>query len=250
MQGDEMPLIDFHTHILPGIDDGSRDEGMTLDMLREEGRQGVGLVVATPHFYANRTSMDGFLKRRGDALERAKRAVEAAGEALPELMTGAEVYYFRGIGRADAVSKLCVGQTRTLLLEMPFEQWTEDVYRDVEQLVKAKGLDVVLAHVERYVEFQRDMGAWDRVMALPLTRQVNAGSFLRHRTLFRRDRTRSFCLKLLAEHPDTIIGSDCHNLAGRAPNLALGRAEIERELGAGALEHIDGAVRRALRPQA
>ena len=241
-----MSLIDFHTHILPGIDDGSRDEGMTLAMLKEEAGQGVGLVVATPHFYANRTSMDGFLRRRDDALERTKRALEGAAGQMPDLTTGAEVYYFRGIGKADAVSKLCVGDTRTMLLEMPFEQWTEDVYRDVEQLVRSKGLDIVLAHVERYVEFQKDVGIWDRVMALPLTRQINAGSLLKRRSLFHRDRTRKFCMDLLKEYPDTIIGSDCHNMTSRVPNLALGRAEIERELGAEALRRVDEAVGRAL----
>ena len=60
-------MIDFHTHILPGIDDGSRNIDMTVAMLSEEVSQGVTAVVATPHFYANRTSVAAFLERREKA---------------------------------------------------------------------------------------------------------------------------------------------------------------------------------------
>lgn len=45
-------MIDFHTHILPGIDDGSRSVEMTMQMLNAETEQGVTGIVATPHFYA------------------------------------------------------------------------------------------------------------------------------------------------------------------------------------------------------
>ena len=61
-------MVDFHTHILPGIDDGSQDVDMTKDMLLEEQKQGVGLIAATPHFYAHRMSMEGFLERRTEAM--------------------------------------------------------------------------------------------------------------------------------------------------------------------------------------
>ena len=47
-------VADLHSHVLPGIDDGSRSIEMTGEMLEEEARQGVTEVVATPHFYAHR----------------------------------------------------------------------------------------------------------------------------------------------------------------------------------------------------
>ena len=239
-------MIDFHTHILPGIDDGSRNIRMTEAMLLEEKRQGVELVAATPHFYANQMSIDGFLENRAKALEQTQTLRREAGEALPEIVAGAEVYYFRGMGDADAVKKLCVGETNTLLLEMPFEQWEESVLRDVEKLLEKQRLSIVLAHIERYVEFQRDKGVWNRVMALPMTKQMNAGSFAKKGGLFRPDKKRRFCLGFLSEHPHSIIGSDCHNMEGRAPNLAKARSEIEAALGAEALERIDSATRRVL----
>lgn len=56
-----MAIIDFHSHILPGIDDGSRDVSMSLELLKESRNQGIGAVVATPHFYANNNTIDRFL---------------------------------------------------------------------------------------------------------------------------------------------------------------------------------------------
>lgn len=239
-------MIDFHTHVLPGIDDGSRDIPMTEAMLREEARQGVELVVATPHFYANRMSIDRFLSRRAQALEATEDMRRRANAALPALMVGAEVYYFQGMGMAEAIEKLCVGDTRTILVEMPFEQWTEGVLKDVEQLIGRRKLNVVLAHVERYTGFQRNRDIWNRVMKLPLTPQINAGSFIKKGGFLHPDRVRRFSLNFLEAHPRLIIGSDCHNLEGRAPNIARARDEIQRALGPKALKEIDAAVKKAL----
>ena len=76
------------------------------------------------------------------------------------------------------IPKLCVEGTQTLLLEMPFAQWNSAIYADVEKLVRHQKLKVVLAHIERYYEFQKKKEIWDAVMELPLYRQMNAGVFL------------------------------------------------------------------------
>ena len=60
-------VIDFHTHILPGIDDGSSDLQMSMAMLNEERHQGVDVVVLTPHFYGSQESIDHFIHKRNKA---------------------------------------------------------------------------------------------------------------------------------------------------------------------------------------
>ena len=241
-------MVDFHTHILPGIDDGSRDTETTRQMLAEERRQGVDLIVATPHFYANRMSVEGFLENRSRAEEKTRRILREMGADSPELICGAEVYFFPGIGRADAVKKLCIGESGTLLLEMPFGQWGEQELEDVQGLLR-QGMRIVLAHVERYYDFQKDIGIWDQVMDLDLMKQINAGSFLspgKVQTLLGRGRKRSFCLRFLQEHKETMIGSDCHNLTSRRPNIAEGRKAIADALGNDTLGRIDRAAEAAL----
>ena len=100
-------MIDFHTHILPGIDDGSRDIEMTAKMLEMEREQGVTYIYATPHFYAHRRSVQSFLDRREGALLQVRELLARHPE-LPEISAGAEVYYFTGMGRAEQLPELCI----------------------------------------------------------------------------------------------------------------------------------------------
>ena len=107
--------IDFHTHILPGIDDGSRNVEMSLRMLAAQREQQVDEIVATPHFYAQKDSVEEFLLRRQRSYEKLKTAMEENGFDQ-KLYLAAEVYYFQGIGSAGMIPKLCVEGTQTLLL--------------------------------------------------------------------------------------------------------------------------------------
>ena len=62
-------IIDFHSHLLPAIDDGSKDIAMSLEILQETRRQKVRKIVATPHFYPEEMSLSRFLEKRERAVE-------------------------------------------------------------------------------------------------------------------------------------------------------------------------------------
>lgn len=239
-----MSIIDFHSHIIPGIDDGSQNIKMTLKMLEEECTQHVETVVATPHFYAHRKSIEDFLEKRNTALADLQNALTGLQseqpQDFPQIRTGAEVYYFQGMGKAERLPDLCIDGTDTILVEMPFAQWTEHIYRDIREIVTGRRLNVVLAHIERYPEFQKDPGPWEMVMALPLTTQINAGSFIRGR------RRRKFCIDWVKTRPASVLGSDCHNLDTRQPNLAPAREVIRKKAGAEVLERMDAAAAELL----
>ena len=236
-------MTDFHTHILPGIDDGSRDLAMTRGLLIAEREQGVERVIATPHFYAYKTPIESFLKRRNRSLETVLQRIEGAQlqmaqerpgpEGLPVIRVGAEVYFFPGMGKASKLPYLCINGTNVILIEMPFQQWKEEILTDLRDILQRQRLRIVLAHVERYLEFQKDRGVWEQVLALPVTIQLNAGSFLKGWS------KRRFCIRTLQEYENVILGSDCHNLDTRVPNLAAARAVIERKCGAERLAQID-----------
>lgn len=223
--------IDFHTHILPGIDDGSRNVEMSLAMLEEEQQQQVDKIVATPHFYAGEDSVLKFLERRQRAYEKVEEALSGK-EQSPKIYLGAEVYYFPGIGDASMIPKLCIEGTDILLLEMPFRQWERSMYEDVKKLIRNQKLTVVLAHIERFYDFQKNISVWDSVMELPVYVQMNAGPFLNWKK-------RRAVLRLLKNAGTVLLGSDCHNMDGRKPNLADGRAVIAAKLGNTYLEQVD-----------
>lgn len=231
-------MIDFHSHILPGIDDGSQNLEESIKMLYEQYKHGVQKVILTPHFYASRDSVDHFLKRRAECFSIVQEAVTEKNWNL-KLYAGAEVYYFPDIGKAEDVSRLCLEGTSVLLLELPFCQWKEDMLKDVKRIIEKQNLTVLLAHIERYCGFQKDKGIWNQMMELPLYLQVNAGSFLKWKQ-------RQFGFRLLREGAQIVLGSDCHNLERRPPNLWEGREAIHKKTGDEFLQDIDRLGERIL----
>ena len=223
---------------MPGIDDGSRDIDMTEKMLRMEHAMGVSHIYATPHFYAHRRSIEYFLERRNRALEKTKELL-AEELGLPQITAGAEVYYFSGIGRAKQLEELCIEGTNILLLELPFAQWHSDIAKDVSELMDRRGLHIVLAHLERYEHFQKSRHVWDRLLEMPLTIQLNCEDIIDAGSIFRRNPMHKTSMELLSRHDEVIIGSDCHNLTDRKPNLADARAAIKKRCGVERLAQID-----------
>lgn len=233
-------MIDFHTHILPRIDDGSSSSQESLGLLDAQKEQGVDKIVFTPHFYAEKDSITDFLYRREKAYQNLMSKLDSNQTKQMKLYIGAEVYYFPGIGKAERISELCIQGTNILLLEMPFAQWDENVVAELRYLIQKRKLTLMIAHIERYYSFQRDKQYWQEVFALPVYTQINAGSFLRWK-----DRKR--VLRFLRSGAyQVVLGSDCHNMSRRFPNLQDGRAVIAAKLGEEYLHEIDALGERIL----
>ena len=231
-------MIDFHSHILPGIDDGSHSLDETQQMLRMAQEQGVTKIIATPHFYASEISVGDFLNRRGRALQHVRELAEKE-LGIPEILTGAEVYYFPGMGRAGMLSQMCIEGTSLLLLEMPFTQWTKDMLKEIHNIIEKQKLTVILAHVERYYEFQRKKEIWNSILELPLYIQVNAGAL--------QSRKKKHCIfKLIKNGFSVIMGSDCHNTVSRPPNLRDGYDILCKKFGDSVIQTIDDLGKRIL----
>lgn len=200
-------VADFHSHILPGVDDGSSSLEITGEMLDAEIEQKIGTVVATPHFYPKEESPVTFLKRREKAIE----TLKSAGRTAPTIYVGAEVAYFPGIGISEEMPSLCIRGTRTLLLEMPFRHWNDDTVREVVEMRDRKQLFVVLAHVERFLGY-RNLRALEYFAQEGVFLQCNAEAFLDKRT-------QKDAMKLWECGMVALLGTDAHNLTHRKPNL-------------------------------
>ena len=225
-------IIDTHSHILPGIDDGSDSIAVSVSMLRREAEQGIGHVIATPHFYPQHDSPERFLARRKKA-ETALREAMADFRDLPELSVGAEVYYFPGISESDILPELTIAKKRCILLEMPMSPWTERMYREILDIREKQDIIPIIAHVDRYISPFHTRGIPERLERLPVLVQANAGSFLN-------GVTRGLALRLLREDRIHLLGSDCHNLTDRAPRLGEAVQVIRRRLGDAPLARMEG----------
>lgn len=225
-----MICADVHSHILPGIDDGSRNSEQSIAMLESEAKQGITHVVATPHFYARYSDPDTFLAKRAAAAAVLQR--DTAGRTdLPQVILGAEVHYFPGIGESEHLSRFVIGNTRLVLIEMPQSAWTESMYRDLENIHLFQGLTPVVAHLDRYISPLHTHGIPKRLERLPVLVQANAEFFLEPATA-------SMALRMLRKGQIHLLGSDCHNLSDRPPNMGEARKVIAHKLGRSALAEI------------
>ena len=227
-------MIDFHSHILPGIDDGSRSVAMSLGMIEELGRQGVDTICATSHFYVTQRTPEHFLERRQEAYALLETVLP---DNAPRILLGAEVLYFPGISRLESLGDLCLEGTDVLLLEMPFSEWQEYWVREVCDLALSGEFTILMAHIERYYARQ-PRRVWDQLLELDVLMQANADYFLQQDSIFR-FRNRNTALKLMKEGRIHLLGTDTHNLTSRPPRMAEAREVIREGLGQRALDQID-----------
>ncbi len=215
-------MVDFHTHILHCIDDGSNSLETSLEMLREEHSQGVKRVVLTPHFYAYKSGFTAFLGERNKRFQELKNLVQSEKD-LPKLSLGAEVEYFIGIDRCEQLKALTIDDTGYLLLEMPFAKWNKEVVKDVLRIGENLGINVILAHINRYFCFGNAKSI-NTLIDNGISLQLNSECILDKKM-----KKESF--KLLSEQSVSFIGSDCHNLTTRAPNLIKLKQAVTENFG-------------------
>lgn len=213
-------IVDFHSHILPGIDDGSTCVEESVAMLRMEAEQGIYHVVATPHFYAHHDAIDEFLDRRAEAEELLREEMKKH-ENLPEVTVGAEVLYFRGIGQSDVLQKLRIGSSAFSLIEMPATAWTDFMYRELAQIYYDQGIIPIIAHVDRYFTRFRTFGIPEKLEHLPVLVQANASYFC--------GSSASRAMRMLQKEQIHLLGSDCHNTNSRRPNLGSAVEKIRKQ---------------------
>lgn len=220
-------MTDLHTHILPGMDDGARDVDTSLAMLRMEAEQGIDAVILTPHFYRDRENIPHFLERRAEAARRLADALMALPEeerrALPQLALGAEVAWRPNLTEWEELPELCLGSGGHILLELPFEPWTDQLINQLYELPGRTGLIPIIAHIERYLRHQKSRHI-EAVLALGAPVQVSAEPLLH-------PLRRGAILKLLRERKAQLLASDAHSPDMRPPNLGAAVEVVRRRLG-------------------
>ena len=203
-------LTDHHSHILPGIDDGSKNVEMSLGMIEKLKEQGVERIVATPHFYAHREQgLNAYLQKRQHAYEKLMQA----SPAIDNIILGAEISIERGISEIEGIEKLAFEGTRYILLEFPYTGFHEWMCEEVDSIAYNLKLIPVIAHLHRYTNdfSQRQI---ESILSLNAVFQFNIEAFETHAS-------RKFIKNIIKKGHEFVFGSDCHNLKERKPNFDL-----------------------------
>lgn len=201
-EGCFLPIIDFHTHILPYADHGSDSVETSLAQLKLIKAAGVDSVVATPHFYPHQDNLKRFLERRERAIE---KLLQKKIPDAPRIFAGAEVAVCPHLERLgeEGLSSLCVEGTRTILLEMPASPEIGG-YLEAACEIREMGFSVVLAHIDRY-PFKEALKWVDAGFSV----QLNATAF---RGLFRNKKLEGETVR----NATVAYGSDLHGAGTRA----------------------------------
>lgn len=218
-------MIDFHTHILPGLDDGATNPDISMEMLGMERQHGIEYVVCTPHFYANKDLSEYFFKYRDEAKKIVEDRAREEKTDIPKLIMGAEVRLTRGLSSCEYLKDMRIENTDYILIELPYDEWSNKWIAEELYAIKAKtNLKIILAHAERYIQDKKDFEIIQSYFRFSSVIQINMESFL--------VRTgRKWIKKFIKHNCAVIVGSDCHSVGRRKPCMDEGFRMIEKKFG-------------------
>ena len=223
-------MIDIHTHILPGIDDGARDLEEALEMARLAVADGIRVMVATPHLFKHKSvDLAAINEKRviQEHLDIFRDRLAAEGIAL-EILPGCDVPLC-----VEALSLLAEDRVLTvndgkryLLLELPHFSIPPSL-EDICFRLQSRGLTPIITHPERQPLIQERPDRLGRLIDLGCLAQLTAcsltGGFGRRVAKVSRQLVKKGYIHLLA--------SDTHNTRGRPPMLSKAVSELSKLVG-------------------
>ncbi|MDW8103763.1 MAG: CpsB/CapC family capsule biosynthesis tyrosine phosphatase [Armatimonadota bacterium] len=235
-------MIDLHTHILPGVDDGLQNAGEALLLAEEAAAQGVTTMVATPHLYwGARPALSAAQIREG--VEELNRLIQAKGTPLT-VVPGCEIPL-----TADPLPHLLRGEWMSLgdsgcavLVESSWEGWSASNTATVRSLLDA-GWTVVLAHPERHAHFQQDLSLLEELVQMGVHLQVTSSSLLPGKAS---PAVARCAYELMERRMVSVVASDCHDLKRRRCDLGEAAELIRRSYGPHVARMLTATAPRAL----
>ncbi len=233
-------MIDIHTHVLPGVDDGADSVETALEMIRSEVEQGVDQIVFTPHYYDRKFSPERFLENRQKVFEKISEKIEGVTVKL-----AAEVHFEEEkVAANSALCQLSIENTKYILLELPFTTaWTEKLWFRLRDFISDTGYTPIIAHVERYAEVRKNPAYLSVLADMGCLIQVNTRAFLS-------EKTENMAFTMLKKGLIHCLGTDTHNLTDRAPDYAQARAVIEQAGEVKRFEKLQQNMQRILKGEA
>lgn len=162
-------MIDIHTHILPEVDDGSKNITESLLMIAEEQRQGITDIILTPHYRAEYRCKKDIIQTNFDLL---KKAVSENGIDV-KLYLGQEIFVFNGVADVIKSGRLFTMNGSKYVLAEFASKCETDIVEAVYTFVSA-GFIPIVAHIERY--FYADIAAAKEIREFGGLIQINASS--------------------------------------------------------------------------
>lgn len=235
-------MLDFHNHLMPGVDDGASNIDESRSGLKAMVADGVSAIITTPHFPASSTDRAARLKTHLEALDGAwDELTQMAADEFPAVRLERGVELMLDIPRPSlADERLRLAGTQFVLVEFPFMTIPPNSVGPLRELV-AQGFIPVIAHPERYSNMQTNLGLVEQWRDAGAFLQGNSGSVVgRYGATAKR-----LIWRFFAEGSIEYLGSDYHS-RGKCSVSECTDALIEAG-GAAQLQEIEQNHERLLR---
>ena len=216
--------IDIHSHIIPGIDDGAKDEAMALEMLKIAQKSGTGNIIATPHFVSGNNGY-GF----GAIIEKCKHLNRLAFDAGIRITVypGCEVFIDPELLRSLELGLIgTLAGSNYMLIELPMMNippYTDTVLYNLQ----LKGITPIIAHPERNIEIQYKPELTEAYTDRGILLQVNSGSIT---GIYGAEAKRT-AIRLIKEGWVQFVASDAHSDIRRTPDMTDAAMVITKRFG-------------------
>ena len=218
-----MRIIDIHSHILSGVDDGASSEKESLQMLKMAVKQGMTGVIATPHYSVNFRNTNAVLIRQ-QCRQLEEKLQQSLGEQI-RIYPGQEIFYSEEvIDLLDKGKLLTLADSPYVLVEFHPAAPYSFIFSSLRNLVYAK-YSPILAHVERY-SVLRKKGRPEELIDMGAELQMNyrsIGGKWYHETP-------RWCRYMLKEGNIQYLGTDMHNVKERRPDVTGAEAWLKKHL--------------------
>ena len=215
-------MIDIHSHIIAGIDDGSKDIEMTINMLKKAEKSGTTDIIATPHFMRGRFEVE-----YNEVLKKVEELKEISRENNIDIniYAGQEVYYSKNI--LEYYNDKMIGtinNTKYMLIELPMLEFNIDEVINTIYELQIRGITPIIAHPERYKPFIKKPSMINALIKEGMLFQLNAGSIAGN---FGKD-VKKTAQKFLEHNVYSFIGSDAHRDRGRDTDMSEALKLLEK----------------------
>ena len=204
--------VDTHIHILPCIDDGSSSLEESSSIFLRLKEQGVKGLVATPHFYYEKESVERFVTKRNAALTELRAFLGDNTTRGFRFALSAEVHISKGVSSVPNLNKLCIKNTKYLPIELPIANLDMDSYLEICNIIHKHRLYPIVCNFERCIIMYSEEHI-KKVIGLPHAAfNINALSF-------NDKKVAKMALEMHMNGKSIFVCSNSHNTQKRPPDV-------------------------------
>lgn len=217
-------MIDFHSHIIPNIDDGSRSVEETFNLIKEAEKVGFNKIISTSHYMEDYYETDS--KERKVWIEALNGKIKEQNINM-QLYLGSEIYITENlIDLLEQGQASTINNTSYVLFEFPLNAKPLNILEIISNMIRNK-LVPVLAHPERYIFVHKNPDAIYDLIEEGVLMQCNFGSFIGQYG----KTAQHIAKEMLLNDMVHLLGSDVHRQDTIYPKIPEIISELKRMVG-------------------